>query len=93
MSTQYYIEGFRSKTTVEEEGTRIFEFRQEFPSVEEASAKAREFFAKEEKLGLAVISKYSPSGDHEGVKFIFKSQEGQIEEGDLYWGDWYCREG
>lgn len=93
MSTQYYIEGFRSKATAEEEDTKIFDFQEEFPSLEEATVKAKEFFDKEEKLGLAVISKYSPTGDHEGVKFIFKDKEGRFEEADLYWGDWLCREG
>ncbi len=93
MSTQYLIEGFKSKTTLDEEDTKILDFRQDFGSLEEAAAKAREFFEKDRQLGLAVIYRHGPAGDHQGLKFIFKNQEGSFEEADLYWGDWLCREG
>ena len=92
MKTQYDIEGFRSKTTAEEEDTKIFDHTQEFSTLDEAAAKAREFLEKNKELGLAVISKHSPTGDHQGLKFIFRDKEGKFEEGDLYWGDWLCRE-
>lgn len=93
MSMEYIIEGFKSKTTIDEEDTKLFDFNQEFLTLDEAAAKARELFEKDKQMGLAVIYKHSPTGDHQGLKFIFKDKEGVFEEADLYWGDWLCREG
>lgn len=93
MSTQYHFEGFRPKATSDEEETKVLDHTQELPDMEAATAKAREFLEKDKELGLAVISKHSPTGDHQGLKFIFRDKEGNFEEGDLYWGDWLCREG
>ncbi|MBM3296439.1 MAG: hypothetical protein FJY83_02450 [Candidatus Aminicenantes bacterium] len=93
MSTQYFFEGFKSKTTLDEEETRVLEHLQELPDLDAATDKARDLLEKDTSLGLTVISKHSPTGDHQGLKFIFRDKEGKLEEGDLYWGDWLCREG
>ena len=85
MSRKFYIEGHKSKENWEDENTVIIESSESYHSLEEATTKAREYFEKEKELGLMVIFKESKEGSKEGVKFIFKNDEGSLEESDLYW--------
>ena len=93
MSGRYSIEGHKSKTRLEDEETLAFN-RQGFKSLEEATANAKEFFAQDQDLGLAVIYKQEPDGTSAGVKFIYKDEEGTLEDFPLYWGSCErCNEG
>ena len=92
MSAQYFFQGFRSRTSAEDEDAKIYDSSRKFPTLGEAAAKARECFEKDGQLGLAVIFRENPVGEHEGVKFVFRDKEGEFEEGDLYWGNWECCE-
>ena len=85
MSRKYFIEGHKPKTKLEDEDTLVFD-DQSYGTLEEATAKAREFFEREKDLGLTVIYKEDPHGTREGVKFIYKDIEGKLEESSLFWG-------
>lgn len=85
MSRRFYIEGHKSKENWEDENTIIVESNEGFKTVDEATTRAREYFDKEEELGLMVIFKRGSEGSKEGVKFIFKNDEGNLEESLLYW--------
>ncbi len=85
MSRKFYIEGHKSKENWEDENTIIVESNEGFKTVDEATTRAREYFDKEEELGLMVIFKRGSEGSKEGVKFIFKNDEGSLEESLLYW--------
>jgi hypothetical protein len=85
MSGKFYIEGHKSKENWEDENTVIIESSEGYHSLEEATNKARAYFEKEKELGLMVIFKESKEGSKEGVKFIFKNDEGSLEESALYW--------
>jgi len=85
MSGKFYIEGHKSKENWEDENTLIVEGSEGFNSLEEATTKAKEYFDKQKELGLMVIYKKGSEGSKEGVKFIFKNDEGSLEESDLFW--------
>jgi len=85
MTNKFFIEGHKSKQSFEDENTLVFESEETFPTVEEATEKAREYFDKEKDIGLMVIYTLDAEGTKEGVRFIFKNEEGQLEESDLYW--------
>jgi hypothetical protein len=85
MAGKFYIEGHKSKENWEDENTVIIESSEDFSSLEEATTRAKEFFDKEKELGLMVIFREGREGSKEGVKFIFKTDEGNLEESDLFW--------
>jgi hypothetical protein len=85
MTNKFFIEGHKSKQSFEDENTLVLESDEGFATVEEATEKAREYFDKEKDLGLMVIYTLDDEGTKEGVRFIFKNEEGQLEESDLYW--------
>lgn len=85
MTNKFFIEGHKSKQSFEDENTLILETDEGYATVEEAAEKAREYFNREKDLGLMVIYKLGAEGTKEGVRFIFKNDEGQLEESDLYW--------
>jgi hypothetical protein len=85
MSRKFYIEGHKSKENWEDENTVIIEGSEGYSSLEEARIKAKEYFDKEKELGLMVIFKEGREGSKEGVKFIFRNDEGSLEESDLFW--------
>ena len=85
MSDSYFIEGHKSKTRLEDEETLVIN-RQGYASLEEATAKAKELFAQDQNLGLAVIYKRESDGSAAGVKFIYKDEEGTLEDLPLFWG-------
>jgi hypothetical protein len=85
MNKKYFIEGHKPKTKLEEEDTLVFD-RESYATIEEATARAREYFEKEKDLGLTVVYKKDPDGTKQGVKFIYRDEEGKLEESFLYWG-------
>jgi len=85
MSKKYFIEGHKSKMNLEDENTLVFD-GEGFETVEKASAKAKEYLEKEKDVNLTVIYKEDADGTREGIKFIYKGQEGEIEESELFWG-------
>jgi len=85
MSVKYFVEGHRPKTTLEEEETLKTDLRG-YETIEEATIKAKDLLEKEQDLGLAVIYKESPDGTRDGVKFIYKDEDGGFEDFPLYWG-------
>jgi hypothetical protein len=85
MSHKYFIEGHKSKTKIEDEETLVFD-RESFKTVEDATTKAKEYLEKEKDISLTVIYKEDLDGTREGVKFIYKDEEGKLEESTLFWG-------
>ena len=85
MSAKYFIEGHRPKKSLEDEETLAID-REGYETLEDATIKAKDFFEKESDLGLAVIYKEHPDGTREGVKFIYKEEDGTFEDSPLYWG-------
>lgn len=85
MTGKFFIEGHKPKQSFEDENTLIVESEEAFPSIEEATVRAREYFEQEKDLGLMVIYTLSAEGTKEGVRFIFKNTEGELEETDLFW--------
>ena len=80
---QFYVEGHRSKSGWEDEGTLILPAERGYDSLGDASAKAREYFESRPEMGLAVIFQRDDDGTKEGLKFIFRNDEGELEESDL----------
>jgi hypothetical protein len=80
MEEKYFIEGHRPKTEYADFETLIIEPKETFPSVGKAVEEARNLFGSEENLGLAVIFKEGRSGDRELVKFLFRTDEGGVDE-------------
>ena len=85
MSEKYYIEGYRPKDSIDDEDTLIIHDDKAYPSLAEATAKAKEYFQKEQNLGLTVIFKDDECSGREGVKFINREKEGELEEFSLWW--------
>jgi hypothetical protein len=82
---KYYVEGHKSKANWEDENTLIIQSDQGFESLDEATAKAREYFDREKDLGLAVIFQQDEEGAKEGIKMIFRDDEGNLEESTLFY--------
>lgn len=85
MSITYFVEGHRAKASLEDEETLKLD-RRGFETVEEATLEAKDLLEKEQDMGLAVIYKEGPDGSREGVKFIYKEEDGTFEDFPLYWG-------
>ncbi len=85
MTNRFFLEGHKPKQSFEDENTLILESEEGFASVEEAAERAREYFGKEKDLSLLVIYTLGAEGTKEGIRFIFKNAEGELEESDLYW--------
>jgi hypothetical protein len=80
---RYYVEGHRSKAGWEDESTVIIPVGEGYDTLDEAVAKAREDFAAQAELGLAVIFQLDADGVKEGRRFLFRNDEGGLEESDL----------
>jgi hypothetical protein len=85
MKGPFYIEGHKSKTGLEDENTALFEGNTGCDSLEEASAKAKEYFEKEKGLDLVVIYQQDQLGVKQGARMIFRNDEGHLEESDLFY--------
>lgn len=90
MKEYYYLEGHKSKTDYGVEDTMILDDQHAYVSEEKALAKANEYFDKTEELSLVVIYKGVKRGDRYGTKYIFRTQDGQLEEVDHWWSDQTC---
>jgi len=80
---KFYVEGHRSKAGWEDESTLIVPAEQGYDTLEEAMVKARGYFEIRSELGLAVILQQDADGTKEGLRFIFRNDEGGLEESDL----------
>lgn len=80
MEEKYFIEGHRPKAEYSDSDTLIIEPAEALPSLEKAISEARDLFTQKEDLGLAVILKEGRSGEWELVKFLFRDDEGGVEE-------------
>jgi len=86
MKETFFIEGHKSKSDFEQEDTLILKDDQSYSSEEEAAQKAREHMKSNPDLGLVVIFKQGPEEDErEGVKFLFRTKENQVEEVQSWW--------
>lgn len=82
---KYFIEGHKAKTALSHEETVIIKDEKAYSSLEEAIKKAKDYFEKEKELALAVVYRETEDGDREGVNFIHKDQEGNLEEVAHWW--------
>ena len=80
MEEKYFIEGHRPKAEYSDFDTMIIEPSEALPSLDKAISEARDLFTQKEDLGLAVILKEGQSGDRDLVKFLFRDDEGGIDE-------------
>ncbi len=82
---KFYVEGHRSKAGWEDESTLIVPADQGYDTLEDASARAREHFDTEKAMGLAVVFQQDAEGTKVGLRLIFRNDEGEIEESDLFY--------
>jgi hypothetical protein len=82
---RFYVEGHKSKENWEDENTIIIPGNQGFATLAEATAKAREHFEQEKGLGLIVIYQQDAEGAKEGIKIVFRNDEGELEETGLFY--------
>ena len=82
---KFYVEGHKSKENWEDENTIIIPGDQGFASLAEATAKAREYFEREKGLGLMLVYQQDAEGAKEGLKMIFRNEEGELEESALFY--------
>ena len=80
MEEKYFIEGHRPKAEYSDFDTMIIKPTEALPTLEKAISDARALFTQKEDLGLAVILKEGRSGDRELVKFLFRDDEGGVDE-------------
>ncbi len=85
MKGEFYIEGHKSKGGWEDESTVILQDDKGYGSLEEATAKAKEYFEKDDELHLAVIYQQDQEGTKEGAKMMFRGDEGELEESLLFY--------
>jgi hypothetical protein len=90
MSGKYILEGHKPKKDLEDEDTVAFDARA-FPTLAKATAKAKELLEKDQTLGLTVIYEEAPDGTREGIKFIFRNEDGTFEDAPLFWGGGDCQ--
>ena len=90
MKEYFYVEGHKSKTDYGVEETMILEDSRAYASEEKALAKAREYFEEKDDLTLVVIYKGVKLGDKHGHKYLFRNQDGMLEEVDNWWSDHSC---
>jgi hypothetical protein len=82
---KFYVEGHRSKSDWEDESTVIVPAETGYDTLEEATAKAREHFDTQKEMGLAVIFQQDAEGTKEGLRFIFRNDEGELEESNIFY--------
>ncbi len=85
MSKKYFIEGHKPKTKFEDEETLLIDNAAAYKSLKEATSKALEYFDKQEELGMAVIYEVDKNGNREGIKFVHRDDEGNIQEILSWW--------
>jgi hypothetical protein len=85
MKGTFYIEGHKSKGGWDDETTLILQDDRGYGTLEDATAKAKEYFEKEKDLHLAVIYQEDKMGTKEGAKMMFRGEEGELEESLLFY--------
>ncbi len=90
MKEYFFIEGHKNKTDYGVEDTLILDDHHAYDSEEKVMAKAQENFEKTEELSLVVIYKGVKRGDKYATKYIFRNQDGQLDEVDHWWSDQTC---
>ena len=85
MKENYFIEGHKSKTSYEHEETLILDDKKTYTSEEKATAKAKEYFEKDQTLGLIVIYKKIGLSEKASIKFIHLDMDGALEEINAWW--------
>ncbi|MGB2908317.1 MAG: hypothetical protein WBB73_14535 [Candidatus Aminicenantaceae bacterium] len=90
MKEYFYIEGHKSKTDYSDEETLMLEDSHAYASEERALTKAKEYFDEKNELTLVVIYKAVKLGDKYGHKYLFRNQDGILEEVDNWWSDHSC---
>jgi hypothetical protein len=85
MSKKYFLEGHRSKNQLDDDKTLLFD-GEGFATIDDATDRAKKLFDERKELGLAVIYQEEPDGTRHGLKFIYRDDEGKLEESSLYWG-------
>jgi hypothetical protein len=85
MKGKFFIEGHKSKAGWEDETTLILEDSKGYATLDEATAKTKEYFEKEKDLHLAVIYQKDTEGNKEGAKMVFRGEEGVLEESLLFY--------
>lgn len=86
MNENYYIQGHKAKTDYGHEDTLILDDDKAYGSLVDAVQRSREYFAGNPELSLVVIFKGKDIGGQDGVKFIHRGDDGQLEEIDHWWG-------
>ena len=85
MKGKFYIEGHKSKAGWEDESTLVLQDEKGYGTLDDATARAREYFEKDKELHLAVIYQQDNDGNKEGAKMIFRGDEGALEESLLFY--------
>lgn len=85
MKVQYFIEGHKAKTTSQPEDTLILDEEKPYESEKEATDKAKEYLQKNKDLSMMIIYKKVEGEEREGVRFIHKNKEGELEEIVNWW--------
>ncbi len=85
MKGPFYIEGHKSKTDWDDESTALFGGDTDYGTLVEATTKAKGYFEKEKDLHLVVIYRQDKLGIKEGARIIFRNDEGQLEESNLFY--------
>ena len=80
MQDKILIEGHRPKSALEDEETLVIPPGESFDSVSSAVKKAREYLKEKKDLGLVVVYREQPDGFKEGLKIVFRNDEGKIDE-------------
>jgi hypothetical protein len=90
MREYFFLEGHKAKTDYGTEDTLILDDTHAYATEEKAVGKAKEYFDKNQELSLIVIYRGTKLGDKYGIKYIFRNQDGMLEEVDNWWGDQSC---
>jgi hypothetical protein len=85
MKGKFYIEGHKAKGGWEDETTLILQDDKGYGTLDEATARTKEYFEKDKDLQLAVIFQQDKDGNKEGAKMIFRGDEGALEESLLFY--------
>lgn len=85
MKEYFFIEGFKAKTGYDYEETLSFADEKSYPNQEKAIDKAKEYLKKDSDLSLIIIYKGLKLGPREGVRYIHRNEDNQVEEIVNWW--------
>jgi len=87
MKQYYFLEGYRAKSSSEVEDTLILDDKHAYTTEEKALEKAKDYLEDNPELNLVIINKGYKLGDKYAVKYLFRNQDGQVDEVTSWWGD------